>query len=102
MNVAINKVKNYSLFSEFDIELLSSGKHFNLFEKFGSHILEHDGENGCYFLVYAHAARLIEVIGDFNHWNGNNHTLNVRWDGSGIVIIATKNHCLSKRVHKYN
>jgi 1,4-alpha-glucan branching enzyme len=79
-----SKVKGYSLFSEFDIELFAAGKHFNLFEKFGSHIVKHEGDTGCYFSVYAPAAKNVEVIGDFNYWDGSEYALNVRWDGSGI------------------
>jgi len=80
----VNKVRTYSLFSEFDISLFKSGKHFRLFEKFGSHIVEQDGESGVYFSVYAPAARAVSVIGDFNYWSGEEHKLHVRWDGSGI------------------
>ena len=79
-----NFVKAYSLFSDFDIQLFRSGHHCQLFEKFGSHLLEVDGQDGCYFAVYAPAAKRIEVIGDFNFWQGEKHALYVRWDGSGI------------------
>ena len=35
--------------------------------------------------VYAPAARVVTVIGDFNFWAlGDEHLLNVRWDSSGI------------------
>ena len=77
-------VKIHSLFSEFDLELFAAGFHTRLYEKFGSHILNIDGTEGTYFAVYAPAASSVEVIGDFNHWQGNDHKLNVRWDGSGI------------------
>jgi 1,4-alpha-glucan branching enzyme len=80
----MNKVVTYSLFSEFDIELFAAGKHFRLYDKFGSHLIEIGDQKGVYFAVYAPAARSINVIGDFNGWNGENHQLNVRWDGSGI------------------
>ena len=74
----------HSRFSELDIYLFKSGKHFRLYEKFGSHQIELDGEKGTYFAVYAPAARQIEVIGNFNDWNGSDHKLYVRWDSSGI------------------
>jgi 1,4-alpha-glucan branching enzyme len=77
-------VKTYSLFSDFDLELFAAGVHTRLYEKFGSHILNVDDASGTYFAVYAPAASSIEVIGDFNHWQGHDHKLNVRWDGSGI------------------
>lgn len=82
--MSIKKVKDYTLFSDFDIQLFKAGKHFNLFDKFGSHLIEHEGDTGCYFSVYAPSASRVEIIGDFNFWNGTEHSLNVRWDGSGI------------------
>ena len=80
----MNYVLPLSLFSDFDIELFSAGKHFDLFDKFGSHIVEHNGQMGVYFAVYAPAASAVNVIGDFNYWDGRSHCLHVRWDGSGI------------------
>jgi len=74
----------HSLFTSFDIELFESGNHTRLYEKFGSHLIEVDGQQGCYFSVYAPAASKVEVIGNFNGWNGGAHCLNVRWDQSGI------------------
>jgi 1,4-alpha-glucan branching enzyme len=79
-----NKVKTYSLFSDFDIYLINNGKHHRLYDKFGAHFVIHEGEEGCYFAVYAPAAAEVNVIGDFNLWSGEAHRLNVRWDSSGI------------------
>jgi len=80
----MNKVQHFSLFSDFDIELFSAGKHYKLYDKFGSHIVEHNGDQGVYFSVYAPAAKEVSIIGNFNFWNGHEHLLSVRWDGSGI------------------
>ena len=74
----------YSLFTDFDINLFKAGKHYKLYEKFGSHIVTVNGVTGTYFAVWAPSAKSVAVIGDFNFWiEGENH-LNVRWDGSGI------------------
>ena len=35
----------HSLFTEFDINLFKGGKHYRLYEKFGSHIITVDGGN---------------------------------------------------------
>jgi len=78
------EVINYSLFSDFDIDLFKSGKHYRLYEKFGSHSMIVDGVDGTYFAVWAPSAKSVSVIGDFNFWNEKQHRLNVRWDGSGI------------------
>jgi len=71
-------------FTEFDIHLFKSGKHFKLYEKLGSHLMEVDGEEGVYFAVWAPNAKHVSVIGDFNFWNSDEHPLFPRWDGSGI------------------
>ncbi|TDS17328.1 1,4-alpha-glucan branching protein GlgB [Sphingobacterium paludis] len=78
------KVGVYSLFTEFDISLFRSGKHFKLYEKLGSHSLVVDGQQGVYFAVWAPNAASVSVIGNFNGWNEDSHQLHVRWDSSGI------------------
>jgi 1,4-alpha-glucan branching enzyme len=78
------KVKAFSLFTEFDINLFKAGKHYRLYEKFGAHSMELEGEKGVYFSVWAPSAKKVSIIGDFNYWNDKQHELNVRWDGSGI------------------
>jgi 1,4-alpha-glucan branching enzyme len=78
------QAKVHSLFTEFDINLFQAGKHYRLYEKFGSHIITVDGEEGTYFAVWAPSAKMVSVIGDFNFWLEGEHQLNVRWDGSGI------------------
>tara|TARA_R110002049_G_scaffold97411_2_gene237469 strand:+ start:3742 stop:5649 length:1908 start_codon:yes stop_codon:yes gene_type:complete len=80
----MSKVIAHSLFSDFDISLFKAGKHYKLYEKFGSHILTKDGIEGTYFAVWAPTAKEVSVIGDFNFWNDQEHQLNVRWDSSGI------------------
>ncbi|MEO0570130.1 MAG: 1,4-alpha-glucan branching protein GlgB [Bacteroidota bacterium] len=74
----------HSLFTEFDINLFKSGKHFRLYEKLGSHRIELNGEKGTYFAVWAPTAKSVSVIGDFNYWVEGDHELFVRWDESGI------------------
>ena len=78
------KTKPFSLFTEFDINLFKAGKHYKLYEKFGSHVATVDGETGTYFAVWAPSAKSVSVVGDFNYWIEGEHMLNVRWDGSGI------------------
>ena len=80
----MTKVQSYSLFTDFDISLFKSGKHYRLYEKFGSHIITVDGVKGTYFAVWAPTAKEVSVIGDFNHWVDGEFKLNVRWDASGI------------------
>ncbi|MUU77410.1 1,4-alpha-glucan branching protein GlgB [Winogradskyella endarachnes] len=78
------EIINYSLFTDFDINLFKSGKHYRLYEKFGSHIITVDGVEGVYFSVWAPSANTVSVVGDFNYWTEGEHKLSVRWDSSGI------------------
>lgn len=80
----MSHVQPHSLFTDFDISLLKNGTHYNLFEKFGAHVIELNGVEGTYFSVWAPSAKKVSIIGDFNFWGGENHQLNVRWDSSGI------------------
>lgn len=78
------EVLAHSLFTDFDINLFKAGKHYRLYEKFGSHITTVDGIEGTYFAVWAPSAKHVSVIGDFNYWIEGEHQLMVRWDESGI------------------
>ncbi|WP_026809681.1 1,4-alpha-glucan branching protein GlgB [Arenibacter latericius] len=102
----MTKVVPHSLFSDFDIDLFKSGKHFKLYEKLGSHVIEVDGVKGTYFSVWAPTARTVSVIGDFNSWDDSKHQLYVRWDGSGIwegfIPELTTGTLYKYRIHSNN
>jgi len=80
----LDRVEPYSRFTEFDVSLFQSGKHYKLYEKFGSHVIEHKGVVGTYFAVWAPNAQYVAVTGNFNYWDRGTHKLNPRWDSSGI------------------
>ena len=80
----MEKVLPHSLFTDHDIYLFREGKHYKLYDKFGSHNAEVNGEKGVYFAVWAPFAKKVSVIGDFNNWNPETHHLFPRWDSSGI------------------
>ncbi len=80
----MENVMAYSLFTEHDIYLFREGKHFKLYDKFGSHSVEIEGVKGVYFSVWAPNAKTVSVIGNFNQWNDHSHVLFPRWDQSGI------------------
>ena len=96
----------HSLFTEFDINLFKAGKHYRLYEKFGSHITTVNGLEGTYFAVWAPSAKSVSVIGDFNFWLEGEHHLNVRWDGSGIwegfIPGVTKGTTYKYKIHSSN
>lgn len=78
------KEKVSSLLSEFDIHLFREGKHYKLYEKLGSHLMEFSGEKGVLFAVWAPNARNVSVIGDFNDWDRQKNRMIPRNDESGI------------------
>ncbi|PQJ76052.1 1,4-alpha-glucan branching protein GlgB [Polaribacter gangjinensis] len=102
----MTKTKVHSLFTDFDINLFKAGKHYRLYEKFGSHIITLDGEEGTYFAVWAPSAKMVSVVGDFNFWIEGEHQLNVRWDGSGIwegfIPGVGKGNIYKYKIHSTN
>lgn len=48
------------------------GTMFDAYEFFGAHIHEENDIKGVIFRVYAPNAKKVQVISDFNNWNGNN------------------------------
>lgn len=80
----MEKVGYYSLFTEEDVYLFREGRHYRLYEKFGSHSVEVGGKPGVYFAVWAPNAKAVSVIGNFNGWHSEAHHLHPRWDSSGI------------------
>ena len=80
----MSQVQPHSLFTDLDIYLFKNGTHYKLYEKFGSHVITLNGVEGTYFAVWAPSAKQVSVVGDFNYWEDGLHTLNVRWDESGI------------------
>ncbi|UMB61262.1 1,4-alpha-glucan branching protein GlgB [Lutibacter sp. A80] len=102
----MTNVQPYSLFTDFDINLFKAGKHYRLFEKFGSHITTVNGVEGVYFAVWAPTANQVSVIGDFNGWKDGEHQLNVRWDSSGIwegfIPLVEKGMNYKYKIHSNN
>jgi 1,4-alpha-glucan branching enzyme len=80
-----------TLLSDFDIHLFKEGKHYHLYNKLGSHLMEYMGTEGVFFAVWAPNAESISVIGDFNNWDREANPMNARWDHSGIWEVFIPN-----------
>ena len=102
----MEKTQAYSLFTDFDINLFKSGKHFRLYNKFGSHLITKDGIKGTYFAVWAPSAEQVSVVGDFNHWVDGEHPLFIRWDSSGIwegfIPGVCKGNLYKYKIHSHH
>lgn len=68
---------------DLDIYLFSEGRHVHLYRMLGAHCMEHEGEQGVRFAVWAPNAQRVSVVGDFNDWHGLRHPMRVRGN-SGV------------------
>jgi 1,4-alpha-glucan branching enzyme len=58
-----------SVLTELDRHLLAEGTFSRAYQKMGAHFMERNGQRGVQFAVWAPNAKLVSVVGDFNHWN---------------------------------
>ncbi|MBX9743095.1 MAG: 1,4-alpha-glucan branching protein GlgB [Chthoniobacterales bacterium] len=72
--------------TEFDLYLLSEGKHWEAYKRLGAHSKIIDGASGTLFALWAPNAQRVSVVGDFNHWDGRYHMMR-RLGSSGIWEI---------------
>ncbi|MGN6543509.1 MAG: 1,4-alpha-glucan branching protein GlgB, partial [Aureliella sp.] len=61
--------------TEFDRFLYGEGRHWQIYNKMGAHAREIDGVRGVNFAVWAPNAQSIQVVGDFNGWDGRQHLM---------------------------
>jgi 1,4-alpha-glucan branching enzyme len=66
---------------ELDIYLLGEGTHTRAYEWMGAHPRSIEGVQGVQFAVWAPNAQTVQVIGDFNGWDGCAHTMLRRNEG---------------------
>jgi 1,4-alpha-glucan branching enzyme len=97
-----------TLLTPFDLHLFNEGKHTRLFEKFGAHAGERDGQRGTHFAVWAPNAERVSVVGDFNDWNPSLHPMHAQGDSGvwqGFVPNlrrgATYKYHIRSRYHMY-
>ena len=66
-----------SILSDFDRYLIGEGKHLELYTRLGAHPRVIDGRSGINFAVWAPNARTVQIVGDFNGWDGRGHAARV-------------------------
>ncbi|WP_292832631.1 1,4-alpha-glucan branching protein GlgB [Microbacterium sp.] len=60
---------------ELDLHLIREGRHEELWRVLGARVHRFDGVSGVSFSVWAPNARAVRVIGDFNSWDGQGHSM---------------------------
>ena len=62
-------------FGELDEHLFGTATHHEIVKKMGAHPDKKDGQSGVWVTVWAPNARAIQVVGDFNGWDGKNDVM---------------------------
>jgi 1,4-alpha-glucan branching enzyme len=63
------------MLGELDLYLFGEGRHEQIYEKLGAHLITHEGVKGVSFAVWAPNAERVSVVGDFNNWDGSQHPM---------------------------
>lgn len=71
------------LMTDFDRYLFGEGRNWNIYRRLGAHCRTVNGEVGVNFAVWAPNAQSIQVVGDFNFWDGRQHAMR-KQNPSGI------------------
>ncbi|QOR65995.1 1,4-alpha-glucan branching enzyme [Cytobacillus suaedae] len=58
-----------------DIHLFHEGNLFKSYQLFGAHLTVQNGVEGTQFTVWAPHAAKVNIVGNFNQWEGDNHPL---------------------------
>ncbi|MFD6443184.1 1,4-alpha-glucan branching enzyme, partial [Peribacillus sp. NPDC060186] len=72
--------------SEFDLYLFHEGTLYESYKMLGAHFVTASGKTGVRFAVWAPHAKQVSVVGNFNNWNGNDHSME-RIERSGIWVL---------------
>ncbi|GAA1913415.1 1,4-alpha-glucan branching protein GlgB [Microbacterium aoyamense] len=80
--VADDPYRHLPTVGELDLHLIAEGRHEELWRVLGSHVLGEDVS----FAVWAPGAQAVRVVGDFNGWDGQGHSMR-SMGGSGIWEI---------------
>lgn len=76
------------MLSDFDLHLLAEGNHHQVYRCLGAHVCTLDGTSGVRFAVWAPNAQRVSVVGDFNHWDGRSHPMELRSAGVWELFVS--------------
>ena len=69
--------------TDLDLHMFSEGRHWEIYNRMGAHLMEVEGVKGVRFALWAPNARRISVVGDFNNWDFRMHPMQPHGD-SGV------------------
>ncbi|WP_141433718.1 1,4-alpha-glucan branching enzyme [Bacillus sp. 03113] len=85
--------------TDFQLHLFHEGNLFESYKMLGSHV-EYENERAfTRFCVWAPNAKQVNLVGDFNHWNGTDYPLS-KLNSQGIWMIRLDENLLGS-VYKY-
>lgn len=73
--------------TDFDLHLFAEGNHHRIYEKLGAHPVTVEGVAGVNFAVWAPNARNVSILGDFNQWDGRQHQMQKRANGTWELFV---------------
>jgi len=73
--VSIAKAPDVRVLTDYDLHLFGEGTFLRAFEKLGAHRVTAGGMVGIHFAVWAPNAAQVNLIGDFNGWDGRMHPM---------------------------
>ncbi|MDL4839636.1 1,4-alpha-glucan branching protein GlgB [Aquibacillus rhizosphaerae] len=88
-----------AVISDYDLYLFHEGNHFFSYNILGSHLVKENHVDGVRFVVWAPNANDVQVVGNFNNWNGNEHKMN-KFSTNGIWSLFIPNLTVGE-VYKY-
>ncbi|EOD00528.1 1,4-alpha-glucan branching protein GlgB [Caldisalinibacter kiritimatiensis] len=91
------KIENFISFK--DIKAFLEGVNYESYKLFGSKYIDINGKKGVLFCIWAPNAKAVRVVGDFNKWNGEKHSMN-KIDKTGIWYKFIPNLTEGK-IYKY-
>ena len=63
------------MIGEIDLHLFGEGRHEEIYKKLGAHVTKIGRKKGVTFAVWAPQAAGVNLVGDFNGWNGREHQM---------------------------
>ncbi|MFD3448682.1 1,4-alpha-glucan branching enzyme [Microbacteriaceae bacterium 4G12] len=74
--------------TDYEMHLFHEGRLYESYKAFGAHLTVENGIKGTRFSVWAPRAMQVRVAGDFNKWDGQNHTMEkVNEEGIWSIFI---------------